>query len=47
MVRGLKRRNLGDNKGAIEDYSKAIELNPEDPFPGLTLSLILKIMREQ
>ena len=29
--RGVSHSNLNDNKGAIEDYNKAIELKPYNP----------------
>ena len=30
MIRGIAKYELGDNKGAIADYNKAIEFNPKD-----------------
>ncbi|MDP6321666.1 MAG: tetratricopeptide repeat protein, partial [Prochlorococcaceae cyanobacterium ETNP14_MAG_5] len=30
--RGVLKQRLKDNQGAISDYSKAIEINPEDAY---------------
>ena len=27
--RGLSKSKIGDNQGAIDDYSKAIQINPQ------------------